>query len=48
MLLVLELHLLTLPVNFGKPAQQDLLALEVEDDPELKAVVELVPDHRPF
>ena len=48
MLLVLELHLLTLPVNFEKPAQQDLLALEVEVDPELKAVVELVPDHGPF
>ena len=48
MLLALELHLLTLPVNFEKPAQQDLLALEVEVGPKLMAVVELVPDHRPF
>ena len=48
MLLALELHLLTLSVNFEKPAQQDLLALEVEADPELMAVVELVPNHRPF
>ena len=46
--LALELHLLTLPVNFEKPAQQDLFALEVEVDPELMAVVELMPDHRPF
>ena len=46
MLLALELHLLTLPVNFEKPAQQDLL--EVEVDPELMAVVEFVPDSRPF
>ena len=46
MLLAPELHLLTLPVNFEKPAQQDLL--EVEVDPELIAVVELVPDHRLF
>ena len=45
MLLSLELHFLTLPVNFEK---QDLLALEVKVDPELMAVVELVPDHRPF
>ena len=44
MLLALELHLLTLFVNFEKPAQQDLL----EVDPELMALVELVPDHRPF
>ena len=48
MLLSLELHLLTLLLNFEKPAQQDLLALEAEVDPELMTVVELVPDHRPF
>ena len=46
MLLALGLHLLILPVNFEKPAQQDLL--EVEFDPEIMAVIELVPDHRPF
>ena len=29
MLLAIELHLLTLPVNFETPAQQDLLEAEV-------------------
>ena len=46
MLLALELHLLTLPLNFEKLAHQDLL--EVEVDPELVAVVKLVPDQWPF
>ena len=48
MLLALELHLLTLNLNFENPAQQDLLPLKVGVDPELMAVVELVPDYRPF